>query len=791
MGSSERADGIRLCRYHAGACLGRRSVGNPQGCDSERSFAHAPFCARNLCLSHTIRLQSRHLSRELSWEGGLSIELARDDPWLDYQSIAYESGGRRIDLLDPASSLVFAKPTGATPHQGGQRFEGDSPEAKRLLAWLAEGARWSEGSPYPAQRPSLSEEEPVALWVEPKEAWVVDPNHRLPIVVLAKEADGIVQDVTRWAKLETSAIQGVAIDERGTVHAEAPIDVTISVTYLRQRAASRIVFLDSSGTEKEPHFIAGGTKESTEAGIEATEVDRKIEQRIARMGLSCLPIESEAVWLRRTSLATMGRLPTLEELNDFANDRSPLRKERWIDRLLIDPGHDALWAMAWSDILRNEPKVMSRKGTEQWNAWFREQMSRDVPVDAMIRSLLTTTGSTYEQPPASFHRTHRDPTVAAEGVGQAFLGVRLQCTKCHNHPFDRWKQDDYYGLAAYFANIERKEVDNKRPDDLDKHVITGDEIISVKEGKSALFHPGRYRDVEPSPPVVETFQESQGESEETKGNATPLHALAKWLTRGNRQFARNMANRVWFHLVGRGIVDPPDDFRDSNPPSNPELLEYLTDEFISSGYSIKRLERIVLSSRFFQRQGISQQSEKEGLPLVSVFAGFPIRRLPAEVLLDAVSDATGVPTSFRKGRRDEGENVPDLIIERAVRFAAIPRTAGFLKTFGKPDRLLTCECERSTDSSLTQSLAMLNGPEILPRLLDDHGNVAKWSQRGSSQETRVESIEEAYLTILSRSPTHIELEQMLEHLAKAVDSRKGWEDIVWALLNSKEFSLLR
>ncbi len=173
-----------------------------------------------------------------------------------------------------------------------------------------------------------------------------------------------------------------------------------------------------------------------------------------------------------------------------------------------------------------------------------------------------------------------------------------------------------------------------------------------------------------------------------------------------------MANRVWFHLVGRGIVDPPDDFRDSNPPSNPELLEYLTDEFVSSGYSIKRLERIILSSRFFQRQGISQQSEMEGLPLVSVFAGFPIRRLPAEVLLDAVSDATGVPTSFRKGKRDEGENVPDLIIERAVRFAAIPRTAGFLKTFGKPDRLLTCECERSTDSSLTQSLAMLNGPRF-------------------------------------------------------------------------------
>ncbi|MFM7516233.1 MAG: DUF1553 domain-containing protein, partial [Pirellula sp.] len=498
----------------------------------------------------------------------------------------------------------------------------------------------------------------------------------------------------------------------------------------------------------------------------------------------------EGTFLRRLFLVTIGRLPSPEETLEYIQDTSPMRTQQRIDQLLADPGFDYAWAMRWSDLIRNEDKVMSSRGANLLHEWLREQASADRPMNQWIAQLVSSTGSTYENPPASFYRTHRDPEVAAESTAQVFLGVRIGCAKCHNHPFDRWKQDDYYGLAAHFTTLDRKQIDNKPSDALDKHVITGDEIISLSDKKPQINHPGRSKMVGPA--GLQFVATPSDPSPPSDPSRSVLQDLAMWLTESNPNFDANLANRIWYQYFGRGIVDPPDDFRESNPPSNPELLSQLANDFRADGYSLKKLSRDILSSSAFARSSQGDRADENILPTAPYFASYPLRRLAAEPLMDAISEVTGVISPMKTG---DSENTT---VYSAMRMPGIPKKPGFLTTFGKPNRLLVCECERSNQISLGQSLAMTNGVEIRDKIASGSNRLSGYLeqlqayQAGDNSAMSPEKIiEELFLRALCRKPSARELQSTLEVLGSAQDPRIALEDILWALLNSKEFMMLR
>lgn len=713
----------------------------------------------------------------LHGKGGLRLSLRGDDPVFDHYRLAVEFGQRRVDLFEPSKSLILLKATAAQAHQGGKRFAADGFEYAALKEWIEQGA--------PASNASRLE----SIDVFPSYQRIAPASRSARVVVQARYADGSVRDVTRWARLEPSLPSGVEVQADGTVHAEHALDVSIGASYLNGRAAARLVFL---GDSPSPSGLSPQDMNQP--------LDRTIVQQCDQLQIPLANRADDGTFLRRLFLVTVGRLPSPEETLEYTEDQSPMRQQRWVDRLLADPGFDYAWAMRWSDLIRNEDKVMSSKGAGLLHEWLRQQASSDRPMKEWIAELVSSTGSTYENPPASFYRTHRDPEVAAESTAQVFLGVRIACAKCHNHPFDRWKQDDYYALAAHFTTIERKQIDNKPSDALDKHVITGDEVVSLADRKPQINHPGRSAMVGPSALKflgtrvlgASSSEPSISQSNRASQDRTVLQDLADWLTEDNTNFDANLVNRIWYQYFGRGIVDPPDDFRESNPPSNPDLLEHLAAEFRSDGYSLKRLSRSILTSSAFARSSQADVTDENTLPTSPYFASFPLRRLAAEPLMDAISEVTGVPSSLRTG---DGENAT---VYSAMRMPGVPKKPGFLTTFGKPNRLLVCECERSNQISLGQSLAMTNGVEIRDKIASPSNRLSGYIEqlenglagdRSAHKEEQI--VEDLFLRALSRKPSERELSVSLEALRSAEDRRSVLEDLLWALLNSKEFMMLR
>jgi hypothetical protein len=707
----------------------------------------------------------------LHGKGGFRLSLRGDDPHFDYYRLAVEFSQRRIDLFDPAKSLLLLKATAQQSHQGGKRFANDSFEYQAIKSWIEQGAPESNASTL------------VAIEVLPAYQRIAPGNRSARMIVQARYADGSIRDVTRWSRLEPSLPTGLEVSQDGTVQTQHAMDVSIGATYLNGRAAARLVFLGQSDpSPSEPKQLGLLNANNRLDGTIAKQCD---QLRIELAGRA-----DEGTFLRRLFLVTIGRLPSPEETLEYIQDTSPMRTQQRIDQLLADPGFDYAWAMRWSDLIRNEDKVMSSRGANLLHEWLREQASADRPMNQWIAQLVSSTGSTYENPPASFYRTHRDPEVAAESTAQVFLGVRIGCAKCHNHPFDRWKQDDYYGLAAHFTTLDRKQIDNKPSDALDKHVITGDEIISLSDKKPQINHPGRSKMVGPA--GLQFVATPSDPSPPSDPSRSVLQNLAIWLTESNPNFDANLANRIWYQYFGRGIVDPPDDFRESNPPSNPELLSQLANDFRADGYSLKKLSRDILSSAAFARSSHGDRADENILPTAPYFASYPLRRLAAEPLMDAISEVTGVTSPMKTG---DSENTT---VYSAMRMPGIPKKPGFLTTFGKPNRLLVCECERSNQISLGQSLAMTNGVEIRDKIASGSNRLSGYLEQLQAHKAGDNSamspekiIEELFLRALCRKPSARELQSTLEVLGSAQDPRIALEDILWALLNSKEFMMLR
>ncbi len=677
----------------------------------------------------------------INGKGGFRLSLRGDDPAFDLASLARDTQNRRINLHEPDRSLALLKPTGQVPHEGGLRFKADSLEARILTAWIADGARDDRDSAATVAR----------LRVVPEGRINGFPSKAQQLLVTAEMSDGSVRDVTRFASYDLDDPTRAGVSVNGLVTANRPTETVVAVRYLTGRAVSRLAFLPDR-----PPIV--------DAMPAANVLDEKVAAKLQALRIRPSRLASDQVFLRRAFLDVLGVLPTPDEARAFFDDPSSTKRTQLVDRLLARPEFADFWALKWADLLRNEEKTMGDKGVWIFQRWLRDQVAADVPLERFARSIVSTTGSTYRNPPASFYRTNSDPMSAAETVGQVFLGVRLQCARCHNHPFDVWTQDDYFGLAAYFANVGRKVLDTNRRDKFDKHEINGDVIIHLT-GRPRLVQPRSGEMMSPKP--------LGGPRPELKGRPDALDALACWLTVDNPQFARNLANRVWFHLMGRGIVEPVDDCRDSNPPSNPELLDALTAEFVRDGLRLKPLVRLIMTSRTYQ---LDSQPDPTNAEDDANFARGYVKLLPAEVLLDALGQGLGKPDTFPGAPRQT----------RATQLPGAKMGGDFLKIFGKPDRLLTCECERSESISLAQAFQLINGESIREKLGAGDNRIGQLLKSGVSDAVILDDLT---LAILTRRPTSDERTTILKHVAAATERRRAWEDVAWALLNSKEFLL--
>jgi hypothetical protein len=680
----------------------------------------------------------------LNGKGGFRLSLRGEDPAFDFQALTRDLSGRRLCRIAPEQSLIVLKPTGAIPHEGGLRFPRDSVEAQTLLTWIAAGAM-DDRATAPRVR---------SLRVFPAERILVPGALDQQLVVTAQFNDGTTRDVTRQAAYDLSDVARAQVSVAGRVRAGGACETVVAVRYMNGRATSRLAFLPDR-----PGFVWTGIDPKGP-------IDTLVFAKLKFLRMNPSPVCGDSVFLRRAFLDAIGRLPGPHEALAFLRSNDPAKRDKLVDQLVERPEFADFWALKWADLLRNEEKTMGEKGAWVLQRWLRDELARDVPLDDLVRRIVAGLGSTWQNPPSSFYRTNRDPMTAAESVSQVFLGVRLQCARCHNHPFDVWTQDDYYGLAAFFANVARKEPSNIRKDILDKHEINGDEYIYLS-GHPQIVQPRTGKVLQAKYPGGPAADRAGGENENVLGR------LAEWLTRNNPQFSRNLANRVWFHLFGRGIVDPVDDFRESNPPSNPPLLDAVTSHFEADGMRLKPLVAWVMKSRTYQLSATPDATNAED---EANFSHAAVRLLPAEVLLDAMSQVVGAPERFPRA-------------PGALRAAQLPGASGgiaFLKTFGKPDRLLSCECERSESTTLAQAFQMINGETVRNKLEMRSNRIGKCLDAGESDS---KILDEFYLAALAREPNESERTAVSAHVGRARDRRKAWEDVVWAMLNSKEFML--
>ncbi len=680
----------------------------------------------------------------LNGKGGFKLSLRGEDPTFDHRSLTHDQSGRRINRIAPESSLIYLKPTGAIPHEGGLRFRPDSLEAQTLLSWIKAGANDDQ-----ATAPRLQK-----LKVVPSERILPAGLRNQKLTVTAEFDDGTVRDVTRQAAFDVSDPTRAIVTIDGQVQVKGACETAVSVRYMTGRATARLAFI----VDRPGFAWRGGEPKGT--------IDRLVFAKLKALHENPSPRSSDSIFVRRAYLDAIGRLPEPELVRAFLDSHDPANRDKLIDGLVERPEFAEFWALKWADVLRNEEKTMGAKGSWILQRWLRDQFAADIPLDKIVRDIVTGLGSTWQNPPASFHRVNRDPTSAAESVSQVFLGVRLQCARCHNHPYDAWTQDDYFGLAAFFANINRKQPNNVRKDRLDSHEINGDEFIYLA-GLPRIVQPRTGETLPPKclhGPVIGLADGS---------NLNALEALADWLTLKNPQFSRNMANRTWYHLFGRGIVDPVDDFRDSNPPSNPALLDAVAAQFDAGGRRLKPLVAWIMKSETYQLDAAPDPTNVDD---EANFSHAVVKLLSAEVLLDAIGQLVGSPEVFAGA-------------PRAARAAQLPGVGGnvaFLKTFGKPDRLLTCECERSESTTLAQAFQMINGESVRKKLEKPSNRIGTLLDAGRDDAT---ILEEAYLAALARRPTEAERTGVAEHLARARDRRKAWEDVFWAIVNSKEFLL--
>ena len=690
----------------------------------------------------------------LNGKGGLKLSLRGQDPRFDFEALVLRSRGRRINPSSPEQSLMLWKATAQMPHRGGRRFDVSSAEYQVLRDWIAQGT----------QPPASDAAHVVRLDVTPAEAILTDPIKDLQLQVTARFSDGSSRDVTQRACYELSNLIA-AVDSKGLVTRESFGETTLIVRYLQQQVPVSIAF-----TAARPDFEWSQPPTNNV-------IDRFVFEKLQKLRMNPSKLSDDHVFIRRAYLDAIGRAPTGDEAKMFVSDASVDKRSRLIDRLLSTPEFADFWALKWADVLRAEEKVLDPQGVEKFHHWIRESIASATPLNEFVADLVTGTGSTFKQPAANFYRANRTASIRGETTARLFLGTRLQCAKCHNHPFDRWTQDDYYEWSSLFSQIDYELGENKRKDKLDKNEFVGEQVVLVAK-KDEVRNPTTGEIARPK-----FLGGARLEEKETQDR---LGAVANWLTSDeNELFAKSQVNFTWYHVMGQGLVDPIDDFRLTNPASNPAVLEALAAHFVAEDFDLRAVIRMIMNSRTYQ---LSAEPNETNVDDFTSYARASIRRLPAEVLLDAQSDVLDVPAEFagyRLGMR--AVQIPG-VQKKRPRDEAPGVGDRFLKTFGKPDRILACECERSNETTLKQVFALI-GEGLSDRVAASGNRVERIALSALTDDQAVEAL---YWEALSRAPSDQERIAAIAAINESEDDRLiVLQDLTWALLNAKEFLFRR
>lgn len=668
-------------------------------------------------------------------KNGFKLSLRGYDPQFDYEALLYDLSGRRFNRAEPGRSLLLAKPIQDVAHGGGLRFEKDSDYYRTIYRWIEQGAPFGD----PAK------DNVASLDVEPKEILMAKPGEAAQVKVTARYPDGQTRDVTRDATVESNTPDLAAVDATAGVKGERMGEATLLVRYQGKLATIPVTVLNPK-----PGFAWKPLPQHNY-------IDQHIDAKLQKLKIQPSPVTDDATFLRRVSLDLTGQLPTPDVVRAFLADPTPtrLKRQKAIDKLIASPAYIDHWTVKWGDLLQSSRKYLGEKGVYGFREWIRDSIAANKSYDKMVRELLTGRGSAYDNPAASYFRVTREAKPTMEKTTQVFLGVRMVCAQCHDHPFERWTQNQYYQMAAFFSAVG-----------LRAGAEVGDEIIFDQRADYEMKHPKDGRVVKPE------FLIASLKPVPIPTDANRRDALADWLiSKENPFFAKAIVNRVWSYFFGKGIIEPVDDIRASNPPSNPALLEALTKDFIAGNFDLQRLMRTIANTRAYQSALTTNEWNEADR---DNFSHALPRRLAAEQLMDAVASAAGARPVFPDVPQDTpAEQLVDPHIGKE----------GFLDVFGRPLRESACECERRTDFSLPQALNLINGRTISDAVADPKGRVAKLVLSGKPDGA---ILEELYLAAFGRLPTADETKKGQQYLAAGPRATRA-QDLLWALLNSKAF----
>jgi hypothetical protein len=662
-------------------------------------------------------------------QNGFKLSVFGFDPAADYQALTMHDRGRRVFPASAERSLLLRKATGTVPHGGGVRLALDSREYEILRGWIASGLRFGD-----ADDPRVA-----SVAVTPRER-LLPMGGRQQLRVVARYSDGREVDVTRLTRFQTNNESLATVDETGLITAGGvPGQVAVMASFMGEVDRFQAIVPRDGATNGHAPLA------------EANFIDGLVSTKLRKLNIAPSPAADDAEFMRRVCLDTIGTLPTAAEARRFLSDPRPDRRAQLLDELFERPEFADYWALKWADLLRVDRVALGHRGAYAYYKWVRDGLAANKPLDQFAREVVLAEGPLAEAPQAHFYKVVQKPGDMASTLSQVFLGVRIACAECHHHPFDRWSQTDYYGMVDFFAPLARKtaargEVVFAAGSPETKHPRTGETVRAHALGTPAPdeLPPGDRR-----------------------------AALAQWLTSpDNPWFARNMANRVWAHYLGRGLVEPVDDVRATNPPSNPELLDALAGRLLESGFDLRALIRAIVASQTYQ---LSSQPNETNQRDEQNYSRALLKRIDAEVLLDAVCQTTGVSEKFMGVAGGY----------RAIQLWDSGVGHYFLKLFGRPVRQSACECERNGEASVAQVLHFLNSPEIHAKLSHEGGQVKRLVVANADDGKLAE---ELYLTFYSRFPSDDERRLAVEYLAARTDQRRrAAEDLAWTMLNSLEF----
>lgn len=683
-------------------------------------------------------------AKAVTGQRGFRLSVLGFEPEEDYEAIVKQGKGRRVFPPAPEESLLITKGAAIVPHTGGKHLEPGSEFYNTLVRWIAEGMPYTQPGEPVLQEISV---EPARVTLPPKAA--------RQLKVTARYSDGGSRDVTKLALFEANDTAMATTTDGGLVSTlDLPGNVAVMVRFGGKVSVCSVSIPLGAPVDALPP--------------EKNFVDRHVFANLKRIGIPPSPICDDSTFLRRVSLDIGGRLPTLEETKAFLADTAPDKRDRAIEALLDSPDYADYFANKWTALLKNQRASKADISANfAFHAWMRDNLLANTPYDQLVRQILASTGTIVSNPPVAWYKRVKEPATQVEDVAQLFLGVRMQCAQCHHHPFERWTQAEYYHLAAFFSQIGRKPT-----------AVAGEDLIFHKRGTAQTEHRKTRVMLKPA---------GLGEPEmDIPPDDDPRLALADWMSKkDNPFFAKALVNRYWKHFFKRGLIEPEDDLRDTNPPTNPELLDALAKHFTDSDYDLKSLVRVIAQSHAYQ---LSAMPNEHNAMDRQAFSRFYPKRLTAEVLLDSMDMVTATKTDFADlppGTR--AISLPDNSYTKA---------SPFLKVFGRPDNASVCECERVQSASLAQSLHLMNASDVKAKLTAAGGRAEQLSKAEMPEPKR---IRELYLAAFSREPTADEVQTAETHLlkprtdaaGKPLDSqrakRQGYEDLLWALLNTKEF----